>query len=466
MTRKLTALFLALPAAACTHVAADSPQAPQYGAPTAIASSEAAQGVWQSRGYGYILDVSADGITRYQYGDTCYATPEETKALSEMAGAEYSLVALADDGRSARFQLLSGDTRVTFDRLDALPDACVRNPDTSPPAVAAAFADHFERHYAFFDRRGPSATQRAARLASLDADSSDEELWQALAGYMEGLSDSHTKLIGVVDGEKRRVQDGQGETLPHIREGIGENKFVVGTIVGALEQLGDSAHHVGNDRVVWGTIDGRVGYISLLVMGGFSDNKDFASEAWAEAELAAFDAIMDEAMTAFAGMDAVIVDLSNNRGGWDRISKALASRFAAAPFTAYTTQAHGSGIAPFAHVVEPASGPTYTGPVYVMTSDITVSGGELATLAMRQLPNVTQLGSTTRGAFSTPLPKPLPNGWLLELSNETFAAADGTVYEETGLAPEIELDIYPAAAPVAGHWQAVEQIVAMATTTD
>ncbi|GAM05486.1 S41 family peptidase [Novosphingobium sp. MBES04] len=96
-----------------------------------------------------------------------------------------------------------------------------------------------------------------------------------------------------------------------------------------------------------------------------------------------------------------------------------------------------------------------------MTSDVTVSGGELATLAFRQNPHVTQVGTRTRGAFSTPLAKPLPNGWLLELANETFAAPDGTVYEETGLAPEIELEIYPEEAPVAGHWNSVETVAAM-----
>lgn len=457
--------------AACTHAPAEVTSAQSFTAPVPIlsdggATAPGAAGVWRARGYGYVLDIRNDQIKRYQYGDSCYATPLEAAGLSEMAGAEYSLISLREDGQAARFQLLSGDTRVVFDRIDGLPEECLGVEGSSPLSVRAAFTDHFERHYAFFDRRPPSAAQRAEALASLAPDANEEELWQALAGYMEGLSDSHTKLIGLVDGEKRRVQDGQGDTLPRIREGIGENRFVVGTIMGTIEALGESAHHVGNDRVVWGTIDGRVGYVSLLVMGGFSDNRDFASEAWAEAELAAFDAIMDEAMKAFEGMDAVIVDLSNNRGGWDRISKALAARFAAAPFTAYTTQAHGSGIAPFAHVVEPARGPTYTGPVYLMTSDITVSGGELATLAMRQLPNVTHVGGATRGAFSTPLPKPLPNGWLLELSNEVFAAPDGTVYEETGIAPQMPLDIYPADDPVAGHWQAVRQIVAIAKETD
>ena len=197
-------------------------------------------------------------------------------------------------------------------------------------------------------------------------------------------------------------------------------------------------------------------------MGGFTPREDFASPDWAAEEMAEFDRVMDAALSTFEGFDAVILDLSNNRGGWDQVAKALPARFTDSAVTGFTTVARGSGLAPYPHRIEPADGARFTGPVYLMTSDVTVSGGELATLALRQLPNVTQVGTTTRGSFSTPLAKPLPNGWLLELSNETFAAPDGTVFEETGIAPQIELDIYPADDPVAGHWRAVMQVAEMA----
>lgn len=195
-------------------------------------------------------------------------------------------------------------------------------------------------------------------------------------------------------------------------------------------------------------------------MGGFTDREDFGSDAWAEAEMAEFDRIMDEAFSVFQDADAVIIDLSNNRGGWDRIAKALPGRVTDRAYTGFTTRTRGSGLAPYPHRIEPADGARFSGPVYVLTSDVTVSGGELATLALRQNPNVIQIGKTTRGAFSTPLAKRLPNGWLLELSNEIFAAPDGTVYEETGL-PQVDIAVYPDEDPVAGHWRAVEAVVAM-----
>lgn len=466
MIRFSIALTACVLASACSANVGATSEAPwlEAGPLTPLYTAEgetqqAFRGAWRSRGYGWVLDINETGVTRYQEGDVCYPTPEETRQMSAMASVSYRY-ARALPGDAAIFQLLDGDTNVIFDRLDALPDACSEPVDASPTAVAAAFLDHFQRHYAFFDRRLPDREARTEQLHATVHDAmSDAELWDALAAYMDGLSDSHTKLIGSVDGEPRRQQDGQGETLPRVRAGMGEQNWLIGLIDQTMGELGETGVHTLNDRLVWGIIEPepgrRVGYLQLFVMGGFTDRTDFASEAWAEAEMAALNAALDEAFTAFQGADAVIVDLSNNRGGWDRVAKALPGRFTDQAFTGFTTVSRDTGLAPFPHVIEPADGPRFTGPVRLLTSDVTVSGGELATLAFRQLPNVTHYGGATRGSFSTPLPKPLPNGWLLELSNEVFAAPDGEVLEESGIAPDIALAVYPAEEPVAGHRRAV-----------
>lgn len=424
----------------------------------------AVRGVWRSRGYGWVLDISETGAIRYQEGDACYRPAGTGGPQSEMDSTRYRWFRMLPDGDTAIFQLLEGDTNVVFDRIEALPAGCASPADTSPQAVAAAFLDHFERHYAFFDRRPPGFAGRAARLeGTIRPGMTDAQLWEALASFMDGLSDSHTKLIGTVGGERRRIQDGQGKILPRIRESEGgESAWLSALIAQTKERLGPTSKVDGNGRIVWGTIDDRIGYLQLFVMGGFTDREDFASSGWARAEHAELDRILDEALASFAGLDAVILDLSNNRGGWDRVAKLLPARFTSEPFIAFTTHAQNSGQAPFPHEIEPVEGPRFAGPVYLMTSDVTVSGGELATLAFRQLPQVVQVGMPTRGAFSTPLPKPLPNGWLLELSNETFAAPDGAVYEERGISPVVPLDIYPPDDPVGGHWKAVEYVAEMA----
>lgn len=469
----LSALLLCSCAASATPVAAPIAPWERAGEISTIVRADGTtdlrvRGAWRARGYGWIVDIDATGVIRYQAGDTCYAPPRAGGPQSAMDSVSYRYFREIEPGKSVILQLLDGDTNVVFDRLAALPEDCTAEPATDPETVAAAFLDHFERHYAFFDRRPPGHAERASRVTdAIRADMDEAGLWAALASYMHGLSDSHTKLIGTVDGARQRVQDGQGTTLPRIRSGEGgEQRWLVSLIGEAKTRLGESARHEANDRILWGVVDApggkKVGYIQVFVMGGFTDHDDFGSPEWATAEMAEFDRVMDEALSAFDGFDAVIVDLSNNRGGWDRVAKALPSRFTDTAFTGFTTVSRGSGLAPFPHLITPAAGARFTGPVWLMTSDVTVSGGELATRAFRQIPNVTQVGTTTRGAFSTPLAKPLPNGWLLELSNEVFAAPDGTVFEETGIAPQRTLEIYPADNPVSGHWNAVMEVAAMA----
>jgi carboxyl-terminal processing protease len=88
-----------------------------------------------------------------------------------------------------------------------------------------------------------------------------------------------------------------------------------------------------------------------------------------------------------------------------------------------------------------------------------VSGGELATLGLRALPNVVHMGGATRGSFSTVLAKPLPNGWVVELSNEVISGPGGEVFEETGIAPEVPLEMFPVDDPVGGYFLALNNAI-------
>ena len=87
----------------------------------------------------------------------------------------------------------------------------------------------------------------------------------------------------------------------------------------------------------------------------------------------------------------------------------------------------------------------HTGPVIVITSGSTVCAGETFTLAMSQLAQTTILGRNTSEAFSDILARSLPNKWLFTLSNEVYAAPNGTVYEMVG----IPSDLIPEADPFA-----------------
>jgi len=417
-----------------------------------------AQGVWRSAEYGWILQIDSNGITRWQ--DTpaaCFVAPasEAAQFMGRIAFRFFSR-----RGDTADFRYLIDDESVRFQRLNALPDHCASQATAGETAVFEIFASAMATHYAFFEERNVDWESRThAARAEVSDGMGETALFDTLAGMMDGLSDSHTKLIGRVDGEMRRIQDGQGDTLPRIRDSIGETPWLIGLVGQLLGEVLEDGRHIGNDRVITGTIrtpdEARIGYVMILTMGGFDDSEAPGTPEWAAAERAAFGALMDEIIGGFADHDAVILDLSNNRGGYDAIARDLASRCTDRPFEAYQVWPGDRRDLAQSQTIHPADGPVFTGPVAVLTSDVTVSGGEIATLALRQLPNITHAGETTRGAFSTPLAKPLPNGWYLELSNEVYAGPDGRGFEELGLAPEWPLSVYPADAPIDGHAQAL-----------
>jgi carboxyl-terminal processing protease len=88
---------------------------------------------------------------------------------------------------------------------------------------------------------------------------------------------------------------------------------------------------------------------------------------------------------------------------------------------------------------EPQGKRQFTGPVYYLQSDYTVSAVEIFSLAMMALPNVTRVGTPTYGILSDSLEKKLPNGWSIGLSNEVYVAVDGNLYEGRGIPPNIEV---------------------------
>lgn len=420
----------------------------------------AALGIWRNADYGWILEIDETGITRWQ--DTpagCYRTAQDGPTL--MSQVEYRFFTPAGPDR-AQFEYLPGDGHTIFRRLSTLPEHCGATDLTDRAGTLAVFASVFAQHYAFFERRrvdwNAQVEQARTGLAAVDTDAG---FFALLSTMIEPLGDSHTKLIAEFDGERHRAQYGFGETLPMIHESLGETPWLIGIIDGLMTDVLDpGARHILNDRVITGTIDGRIGYIQIFTMGGFDDTLEPGTPEWAAGELAALNAMLDEALTGFAGMDGVILDLSNNRGGYDAVTRTIASHFTDEAFDGYSVRTDWSADPDITYRIEPSDGARYTGPVAVLTSDVTVSAGEITTLMMRQLPNVTQAGQTTRGAFSTPLAKPLPNGWYVELANEIFADADGTVYEGVGLEPAWPITVFDPVDPVASHAQAVRDVAA------
>lgn len=425
-------------------------------------------GIWVSSGYGYAVDARSGGIRLYHIaGDVCVENPP-----GELSAVDFFDLYRRENAQTLRLSSKLDPFEFTFSRVDALPAHCLASTPDTPPGNFHAFATYFAEHYAFFDLYGVDWVARMAEARQrVTRDTGDRDLFELMSELLGPLKDSHIKVEADIDGEKR-VHDGNpGKTDRAVaawgeRNGLGSRE-AVGRFRRAYwfddirdDLLGGTGVVTGNGRIQYGMVAPDVGYIAVVSMGGFIDvEPDAAAE-----ELVALDAAMDDAFSLFEdkGARSAILDLSLNTGGYDFVGLAIAGRFAAERRIAYTRRA---GDDPFAEEftihVEPFDGLRFTRPVYVLTSDLTKSAGEVGALAMRALGNVTHVGERTRGAFSTILTKHLPNGWVLSLSNEVYTDPAGVVWEGQGIEPEVEMPVFDQRDPLTGHVEAVRAVVGL-----
>lgn len=423
---------------------------------------EDVRGVWRSQGYGWVLAVDKrDLVLFHESAGGCHVDPAGTGELLELFGHRR-----AGPGGTIEFFHYPGEPVFRFERLAGLPPACAEPPVWDARRVLEVFVATMTEQYPFFAERGVDWTARVAvARGRVTPGMAEAGLFAAMAEALRGLGDAHVRLGAIVDGKALELDEQHSPTLEALekRAAAGEveakkealRAWLRGYRDDVLARVLGGAGHVGaNERVVWGRAAPRVGYINVMTMGGFVDDGTPAQE------LAALDEVLDAALAGLAGVDAMIVDVSNNYGGYDLIARALAGRFADRRRLAYTKQAHGTEGPAQALYVEPSPRARFTGPVYLLTSDVTVSAGEVFVMTMRALPHVVQVGGATRGAFSDVLVKPLPNGWELELSNEVYRDAKGEVFEGRGLPPALALAVFPAEDLDHGHAAAVAGLVA------
>lgn len=390
-------------------------------------------GVWRSQGYGHLLVMRTGVPTLYHAaGPYCYRDP----SLDAGSDETFRLVTVVRRDQIA-FAETPGQTRYVFDRIARLPSACLIKRRWSPAEIGRLVAATFADLYPGFGRHGRTQAGLTAAVATLPENTTDATLYDRLIPALQALDDAHVGLEATVDGKEQSFESGEAPSILAVRRDAAlgadsaarERSWSRRYREGVVALLDGGGHQVANRRILWGRI-GRVGYLNIVTMGAFAS--DGASD-----DMAALDTALDEALTAFRSLPGVIVDVTNNRGGYDVISLRIAGRFTDRRTLAFDKRAVGATVPFQSFHVEPSARVRYLGPVTLLTSDVTVSAGETFTLAMLSLPNVRHAGSKTRGALSDQLSKPLPNGWTLTLPAETYRAPDGRLYEGIGITPEL-----------------------------
>ncbi len=435
---------------------------------TDLSASEQAQGLWMSDGYGYLLAVSKDEDEPRLY----HITDTVCVPVSDQEDVPFSYLesfAVNETDRQLVFKLKEEAYRITFNRVWEMPAHCEPNghhKEATPQENFDAFVSYFRTNYSFLHIHNPTWLETAEKFRSqLGADSTDSDIIELMIRLLSTLKDGHVSISATIDGDEGEFIAHPGPTLSAVQStftGQGSPMAAFGQqfLREDIETriLGGKGSDAANERIKYGLIDDRIGYIAIMAVASFAPGQDPTLEDEKDALERALDDVL--AYMAKAGVEAILMDLSVNRGGYDFLARQIASRFAKEPHFAYSRfagDAHDQ--TPQGVLINPSNRPSFHGPVFVLTSDVTVSAAETLTLSMRALPNVTHIGSRTRGALSDVLTKRLPNGWTITLSNEVYRDHRGESWEGRGIPPEPEWEVFDPANPFSGHMPSVERSI-------
>ncbi len=383
-------------------------------------------GVWRSRGYGWVWSIGNGQIKYYDEGGR-YCILRRTR--SRLPWGLQEQIHVHPSGKSMRFALDELGYLYTFDKLTELPPACRTAPNPGPVSVFNAIDQIFSNHYAFFKTHNVDWAKLVRRYRPrVSAQMSDRQLFALLKDLLSNINDGHVALRAYIDGQRLRFSSGK-RPKPYVALPPG-TKTLPGywtTSVGAA-LVGENLKQNNRGSVKYGLIDGDIGYIYIRSVGRRTRPD--------------VDQTMDKAIRLFANATAVILDLSNNRGGYDSIGRRIVGRFARSKkIGLYKHAGDSPGDKPQAIYLEPSSRQRYLGPVFVITGKSTFSAGETMTMFLATLSNVTHIGERTPGALSDVLSKRLPNGWRVRLSNEIYLDSRRRAWESIGIPPQVFMKV-------------------------
>lgn len=404
------------------------------------------EGIFARFGYGQVFDFSAQHYRLYSTTSQ-YCRLEQQGNIAEL---EIKTLQISDKGQTIT-AALPGSTAfpVQLRKLNQLPDSCTKPLTDSQNARLnfEYFWHSVNELYAFFPQRHIDWAQRYQQYQHQITDKlSDAELFDLLSTMLADFADSHVMLLAEIDGEAAHFSAAPATELAEMAPNFELTEAELRT---ALQQasLALMQHYAGTTPLQtsgaaqplwWGLSEDNVGYIMLQGLAGYSaDAEDI------QADVAAARQAFSQMMAALAGADAVILDNRFNVGGYDDIAAELARFFIAQSQTVLTKQVNNLQATNVEQTLQlsPAA-QLFTGPLFLINSEVTVSAAETFSIMLKDQPQVTLLGQPSNGALSDMLEKQLPNGWLLTLSNETYLDQQRQSFEVSGIPVDIETPVF------------------------
>jgi len=431
--------------AAVLVAACATPTGGRDGEPAAAPSE-----VWRSDGYGWIVAITGNRAQTYETTSiSCLPGGRALDQLGQPAqdgtvrygrqGVALQTLHRGTEGR-ATLHLLGTAADVDLLPLPELPAACTRPMPDDPLTTFDVFWTTFAEHYNSFPRKRVDwAAARARFRPKVDSETEPGELYAVLRDMITPLEDMHTSVTGA-DGEEffgarlgtRELssRDLRAAVDEHLREDLGVTEI----------------QNFAGGAISYADLPGGRGYLRLTRFERYreDDNSYLANQAELDRVL---DAVFTPARV--AALRGLVVDVRNNSGGYDALGLQLAGRLTDTPYPAFSKQPRNDPKDQTRHgrlrevTVAPADGPRYTGPVRLLTSELTISAAEAFVLAMlARTPVPSRVGTATQGVFADDMTRHLPNGWTATLGNEEYFAPDGRSFEGVGIPPTVTIPVF------------------------
>ena len=440
-------------------------------------TTQSLDGLWLTDGYGELIDFQGDKLRTYQTTTlSCIASENATRKPN--TGAANEMVFANDDDTFRILPGTSADTRwfhedgsvsnILLRRTGPPPKPCSQPLADTPVTNYQVFWETFAEQYPFFALRHMDWLAVDKKLRpQVTLDTKPDELFRILSEMIDPLHDAHT-FINAKSIQKRfhgfrpAADPMQKKNAARITEII-ETKYVGGGLRDFCnKQLQFGLLRSSQDATLSDSQrNGRtevIGYLRIHSFSQYSNDREFVKQ------LDALEAALDEVFKDSSKWIGLVIDVRINGGGSDVFGISIASRLATHEYLAYSKVARndihdpGHRTPPQPVMVHVSQRPGFRGPVVLLTSADSVSAAETFTMALLgRDPHVVRVGANTQGVFSDVLGRKLPNGWTFGLPNEIYLTKDGNAFDGTGVAPDIEVPIFPTEDLANGRDSALEK---------
>ncbi|TVP52461.1 MAG: hypothetical protein EA349_15710 [Halomonadaceae bacterium] len=405
------------------------------------------KGIWRCRGYGRLLVIGEDDYIYYEE-TRISCLPVYEGPLSDLT-QRYVDLNISDGGNSFSARRATGVTRISYRRLQSLPDTCVELSEeelNDPVFNFEVFCATFYEQYALFTLKGLDWLSHHQRYQSkVTPQTSQEDLFALISAMIRPLRDGHVRLSAPFANSSASARPALYRRLMRELQEADDNREVLSYLAELREWLREVIHddylsggsqHSCNRLLEWGAISDRAGYLNIRAMAGQSGRIGYPAE-----DMASVDQAMPRVLKDLGHLPALVVDLRGNGGGYDGVALRLASYLIDRRRVAFSKAARMGDTFTGRQTVtlRPADSPVYSGRIFLLTSELTASAAEIFVLSLLQHPRLTLIGEPTHGILSDTLERQLPNGWTVTLSNELYHSFDGALYEDVGIPPHVRL---------------------------